>query len=442
MPTQRAQSRQAPRSRRWSRRTVSVAAAALALLGLGSIVVPWLMWAAQINRAAELIEQGISWPEPRSSDTIPTVSDPQRLAEARLALDAAIGWRPDNAQAFRLRGQIAMAEGGWAEAKTAFGEAGRRAPANPLIIWEQALAHERRYGIGWAPADPAQTGELRRLWQQAGMSMERFIARGDEARFRDRTDEALRWYGRASVFEPGAGIPWYYAGLAYERQDRNAEALQAYRQALSLQPDLGAARGALAARADRLFRQGAWADAAGFYRLALETPDQPADFKFRAALAGSSANAPPRDLLAALGVPIYAVAGRTTIEGETMHWLGSSNPELTDGTAIKPGYVNKTWVAALWWQGAVAAIVDAPAGGYVLKARAASTPGAAAQLAIEIDGQPVETFETMLDGSFSERQVRVDLEGGTHVLTVRFLNNGVFNGVDNNAYIDWLGISR
>lgn len=442
MSTQGVQTGRALLIRRWPRPAVVAICGAVALLGVAIIVLPWLMWAAQINRAGRLIEQGTSWPAARSSDTIPIASDPRRLEQARIALEAAIKWRPDDAHAFRLLGQIALAEGDWAKAETAFGEAGRRAPSNLLITWEQALAYEGRHGIGWEPADQTQASQLRQLWQRAGLSMEQFIARGDEDRYGNRPEQALRWYGRASVFAPETGIPWYYAGLVYAGQGQNERALQAYQQAIRLQPDLRVAWEALAARADSLFRQGDWAAAHEFYRQSLELPDLPADFRFRAALAGSSANAAPPGLLSSLGVPVRPVTTTTTIEGETMHWIDSDDPALADGTPIKPGYANRTLGAALWWQGAATAVVDVPQGTYTVKVRVASPPGAVAQMAIEIDGRVIDTFETLLDGAYSEHRVQVELESGSHVVAIRFLNNGVVNGVDNNAFIDWLRITR
>jgi tetratricopeptide (TPR) repeat protein len=429
--------------RRWPRPGIAAACGAVALLGIGYLVLPWLMWSTQIDRAAALIEQGTSWPAQRSSDTIPAVSDPQRLAQARAALDAAIGWRPGDAYAYRLRGQIALAEGRWEEAETAFGDASRRAPTNPLIAWERALAYERRRWSGWEPEiGQPEDNDLRQLWQQAGLNMDQFIARGDEARHSQRPDEALRWYKRASMFAPQAGIPWYYAGLAYEALERNEQALQAYQQATAIQPDLRAASDAIAARADVLFRQRDWAGAHPFYEQALQRLDLPADFQFRAALAGSAANQPPRDLLQRLAVPVHTVTTTATIEGETLHWLESGNPAMADATPVSPAFVNRQWVAALWWSGAAVAVVEAPAGAYVLTVQASSPAGVAARLVVESDGVELSTFETAADGSYSQNRFEVDWTGGTHVVTVRFLNNGVFNGVDNNAYIDWVSIAR
>jgi len=443
MSAHSAQSRSVVLLRRWPRPTIAASCGAIALLGIGYIVLPWLMWSVQINRAAALIEQGTSWPAQRSSDTIPGVSDPQQLAQANVALNAAISWRPGDAYAYRLRGQIALAEGRWDEAELAFAESSRRAPTNPLIAWEQALAYERRRWNSWEPAvGQPQHSNLRQLWQQAGLDMEQFIARGDEARLSQRPEEALRWYKRASVFAPQASIPWYYAGLAYEALERDEQALQAYQQATAIQPDLRVASDAITARADELFRQRDWAGAYPYYQQALQMPDQPADFQFRAALAGSAANKPPHDLLKSLGVPVRPAARMTIIEGETMHWLESGNPALADATPIEPAYVNRMWVAPLWWSGAAVAVVEVPAGAYVLTVQAASTTGVAAQLMVESDGVALGTFETALTGSYVQSRFNVEWTAGTHVVMVRFLNNGVFNDVDNNAFIDWVRIAR
>jgi hypothetical protein len=272
--------------------------------------------------------------------------------------------------------------------------------------------------------------------------MEQFITRGEEARFNQEFDSALRWYQRANVFAPQAGIPWYYAGLAYEASQRNEQAIAAYQQGIMLDPNFHNGWYRFPVRADRLFRQHRWVGAYPFYQQALQQPGQSAAFKFRAALAASAANDAPRDLLRQMGVPIHQIDAPTTIQGESMHWLEALNQVMVDGSRTATREHNGATTSPLWWSGAIAAVVEVPADSYEVTVRAASTPGASAELVVESDGVAIGTFETALDGSYGEGRFKLDWTGGTHVVTVRFTNNGVFNGIDNNAFIDWVRIAR
>ncbi|GAB4209029.1 MAG: hypothetical protein OHK0022_39460 [Roseiflexaceae bacterium] len=116
----------------------------LALAGLLAVVVlPPLLWAYHIQRAGSLIEQGMVWPEPRASDSLPQTRDVGLLAEALAELQAARRWRPDDSYSYRLAGQVALARGDWEQAAAAFEQARLRAPRDPLVAWEAGLAYEQ-----------------------------------------------------------------------------------------------------------------------------------------------------------------------------------------------------------------------------------------------------------------------------------------------------------
>lgn len=124
--------------------SVKLLAAAFAVLAVLAAVWlgPLLLWAYNVEQAGALIDQGMAWPEPRMSDSIATVQDAQALDAALGHLAAAAAWRPDDAYAHRLAGQIYMARGDWSRAAAALEQARTRAPDNPLSDWEAGLAYE------------------------------------------------------------------------------------------------------------------------------------------------------------------------------------------------------------------------------------------------------------------------------------------------------------
>jgi tetratricopeptide (TPR) repeat protein len=72
-----------------------------------------------------------------------------------------------------------------------------------------------------------------KAWQRTGLTAEDFIARGEQARYAGRYDEAMAWYKRAMRLESQVGDPWYFIGLLYEDQEMWLQALDAYAQAIA-----------------------------------------------------------------------------------------------------------------------------------------------------------------------------------------------------------------
>ena len=72
-------------------------------------------------------------------------------------------------------------------------------------------------------------------WQAAGLTVQDFIERGEDARQAKRYEEALAWYERGTRLEPRLSDGWYHKGLAYEELEQWKEALGAYERATGLE---------------------------------------------------------------------------------------------------------------------------------------------------------------------------------------------------------------
>src|SRR5690348_15959356 len=85
---------------------LALALLACILLALAWLLAPTLLWAYDIELAGRLIDRGLAWPEPRSSDSLPAARNEQALDQALAYLADAILQRPTHSQAYRLAGQI------------------------------------------------------------------------------------------------------------------------------------------------------------------------------------------------------------------------------------------------------------------------------------------------------------------------------------------------
>lgn len=117
---------------------------ALVTLGVLSVLLgPTLLWAYHIQLAGSQITQGLAWPTPRRSDSLPSVMNSVALDDALGHLAAAKRWRPQHSYAYRLAGQIALARADWARAAGELERARELSPGEPLIAWEASLAYEQ-----------------------------------------------------------------------------------------------------------------------------------------------------------------------------------------------------------------------------------------------------------------------------------------------------------
>jgi hypothetical protein len=116
-------------------------------IALGWLLSPVLLWAYDVQRAGDLIERGMAWPEPRAFDSLPRMTDRAALDRALVLLDDATARRPAHPHAFRLLGQVRAARGELKLAADAFEQAAAWAPNDPLPRWEASLVYERMQRI-------------------------------------------------------------------------------------------------------------------------------------------------------------------------------------------------------------------------------------------------------------------------------------------------------
>ena len=109
----------------------------------GTRLAPTIWWAYNVEKAGAFMDQGLAWPDPRLSDSLPTVTDDTALNAALGHLSAAKRWRPTHYHAYRLVGQIYLAKGDWLRAAESYRIAQALDPKQPLLGWEAGLAYEQ-----------------------------------------------------------------------------------------------------------------------------------------------------------------------------------------------------------------------------------------------------------------------------------------------------------
>src|SRR3712207_5993055 len=75
-------------------------------LASAALLHPVLLWGYNVQRAGMLLDVGLSWPQPRRSDSLPTERDAAATQGALSYLSAAIRWRPEHPHAYRMAGRI------------------------------------------------------------------------------------------------------------------------------------------------------------------------------------------------------------------------------------------------------------------------------------------------------------------------------------------------
>jgi len=145
-------------------------------------------------------------------------------------------------------------------------------------------------------------------------------------------------------------------------------------------------------------------------------------------------------------LPVFPIAGSgsTKIEANYFRWLREVPNILVYGDRLIDHPGKDPTVARMWWGGDAVIIIQVPASGkHAITIRAQNTLPPPVQMNLTIDYVPVFPFEMERgDMSWQEFQTEVILSAGFHVIGLRYINNGVVNGIDRDAVIDWIEFEK
>lgn len=132
------------------------------------------------------------------------------LMRATGHLEAALRWRSDNAQAYRLLGQVALLQQNLDKAAQSFASSTALRPENSLAWWEliqvYRLMADREAQEAGAPARSTAMESLAPAWQSAGLSGQDALRAFDAAWRGGRYRETITWYRLAEEIG-GAPFP-------------------------------------------------------------------------------------------------------------------------------------------------------------------------------------------------------------------------------------------
>lgn len=151
-----------------------------------------------------------------------------RVEHATALLERALAYTPRNAQAHLNLGRAYCLLDQPAKARDHYLIYTQLRPKNPLGHLGFGFASERLGDL--TPAVEA--------WKASGMTPSYFLEAGDEAARKKQTEEALRWYERATWIEPKLAIAWLKLGQVYDQIGQSQQALEAYQTAWDFDPSV------------------------------------------------------------------------------------------------------------------------------------------------------------------------------------------------------------
>jgi tetratricopeptide (TPR) repeat protein len=102
------------------------------------------------------------------------------------------------------------------------------------LAWDEANLGAR-LGLGWALTLQGKDTEAAAQWRAAGLTARDLIAEGDQARRAGSYDEAMAWYERVALLEPGLqSTVLYLQYLTHEASGNTDLALMHLQEAISL----------------------------------------------------------------------------------------------------------------------------------------------------------------------------------------------------------------
>lgn len=165
-----------------------------------------------------------------------------------------------------------------------------------------------------------------------------------------------------------------------------------------------------------------------------------------AALHMSDIQTAQRDHTNFTGIPFYTLSSRNDIEinGGDFLWLTArpeqnvffGDPASTRSPQPKMG--------VLWWNGRVAAFIKINQPGlYRLQLRMQHSLPPPIVVNVYIDQEKIyQVHLSRGDGEWSLIDSLVNLEMGSHMISIAFVNDDVVNGIDRNAYIDKIILTK
>lgn len=138
---------------------------------------------------------------------------------------------------------------------------------------------------------------------------------------------------------------------------------------------------------------------------------------------------------------INNIDNNSLIPGHELIWLTNtnSNPELFGENLL---YNNPNNIGTMWWDGQAITFINIPSdGNYLISYKLKNSQPAPIQIAVDINGIQVKNLSLDKgDNSWEEVNISINLNKGTYILGIWFLNNAIINNIDRNLEIDSINI--
>jgi hypothetical protein len=140
-----------------------------------------------------------------------------------------------------------------------------------------------------------------------------------------------------------------------------------------------------------------------------------------------------------LNFPPQIINNETKIEAKSLIWVV---PNLVTGETLETYPSGNPDSGVMWWNGIAIVPVDVQTSAtYKIILRAQNVPPLPIRIQLEHNFSTIAQFETDKDDySWSDFSVLYKLEKGLHIIGVQFLNDGIENGINRNAVLDWIRI--
>ena len=311
----------------------------------------------------------------------------EQITQAIVDLQTSLKYNSDDSQTYLLLGRAYLLLGQADQAIEAYRNYIRLRPGNPLGHLGLGFAREAqcRSQIANSAAASGCPGAVAE-WRAAGIDASQLLAAGDSAFNRSQWSEAADWYERAR----------WYAGTTGAGGQVPFDLL--FRQAVA------------AALAQRREASELLAEVQG------------RDGKFQA----------------------YILQDSVRIDGVEFRWMTliGDGKDANYGTPLSNG--GSGTAGFLWWDGQETALLDvAQDGNFTLRAHLRDSDPAPVEMAIGIDGRPLEQITLSRgDDSWETVTLPISLTRGFHSIDLRFLNDAIVNGKDRNAVAEWVTVER